>query len=173
MNLDENIFITEYNPLWSLLFNKEAAHIKTALDFYNVHIEHIGSTSVTGLYAKPIVDMQIGIDCWDYLDKIRDIIILSGYEYFGEAGVVGRHYFRKRGADAFNVHVVLWNDVIWVNNILIRDYLKNNKDVAHQYGLLKKGAMEKGINTLLAYSDHKAYFIQRLLEAAKSWKDNE
>jgi GrpB-like predicted nucleotidyltransferase (UPF0157 family) len=62
--------------------------------------------------------------------------------------------------------------VIWVNNILIRDYLKNNKDTAHQYGLLKKEAIEKGINTLLAYSDHKADFIQRLLEVAKSWKDN-
>jgi len=172
MNLDENISIVEYDPLWDLLFNKEASDIKATLDFNNVHIEHIGSTSVKGLYAKPIVDIQIGIDSWSYLDETNKNLIVLGYEYLGEAGVTGRHYFRKRNKHAFNVHVILWNSELWINNLLLRDYLKSNKEAANVYGRLKIDAIKKGIKTLLAYSDHKGDFIRELLETARGSKSN-
>jgi GrpB-like predicted nucleotidyltransferase (UPF0157 family) len=170
MELDENIFIVKYDPSWPLLFNKEAANIQEAIIFNDVHIEHIGSTSVKGLCAKPIVDIQLGIHSWEYLDDIKTALIVLGYEYFGEAGVAGRHYFRKRSDHAFNVHVVLWNNDIWNNNLLIREYLINNKEAADRYCSLKKETIKKGINMLLAYSDHKEDFIKELLETARTWR---
>ncbi|MDB5087969.1 MAG: hypothetical protein JWR09_1963 [Mucilaginibacter sp.] len=165
--IDENIAVINYEPGWRQLFKTEEREIKSAVNESEIWIEHIGSTAVTGLIAKPIIDIQLGISDWILLEEVKPILIALRYEYFGEAGVPGRHYFRKRRDNAFNVHVILRESTLWANNILIRNYLKNNKAIADEYGRLKLLAIEKGFNTLLAYSDHKNSFIKGLLDRAK------
>ena len=166
--IDENITVVDYNPGWPRLFKAEESKIKAAINDCDIWIEHIGSTAVTGLIAKPVIDIQLGISDWIFLVKVKSILLNLEYEYFGEAGIPGRHYFRKRVSGAFNVHVMLWEGTLWTNNILIREHLKNNKAIADEYGKLKLLAIEKGFNTLLAYSDHKSSFISELLDKAKS-----
>ncbi len=90
-----------------------------------------------------------------------------GYEGFGEAGVKGRLYFRKRKEHAYNLAVVVWNGEQWINNILIWDYLRENPDFAKQYSDRKLSSLHKGITTLLAYSDEKADYVYSLLERAR------
>ena len=85
----------------------------------------------------------------ELFNKIKDGLVFLEYEYLGEAGIPGRHYFRKRMNQAFNVHVVLFGSELWSNNLLFRDYLKNNKDAAAEYRMLKMEAIEKGFNTFL------------------------
>jgi GrpB-like predicted nucleotidyltransferase (UPF0157 family) len=170
--IDENIKVIDYDPGWQQLFNEEKIKIKSAISESKIWIEHIGSTSVEGLIAKPIIDIQLGIKDWIFLDEVKLILIGLGYEYFGEAGVAGRHYFRKRGDYAFNVHVMLLESTLWRNNILIREFLKNNKDIANEYGRFKVLAIENGFNRLLAYSDHKNSFISELLDKARGNSGN-
>lgn len=170
--IDESITVVNYNPEWQLLFKAEESKIRAAIKGCKIWIEHIGSTAVTGLAAKPIIDIQLGISDWRYLDEVKRMLIAFGYDYFGEAGVPGRHYLRHRGDIAFNVHVTILESELWINNILIREYLKNNKGIADEYRRLKLMAVENGFNTLLAYSDHKSSFIRELLDKAKGSNNN-
>jgi len=162
--IDENIVVVDHNPEWRQLFEKEKVEIEFSINNSKIWIEHIGSTAVEGLVAKPIVDIQLGIIDWTYLEIVKPALIGLGYEYFGEAGVPGRYYFRKRGTGAFNIHVVVRESTLWNNNILIKDYLKNNPAIAIEYGKIKKLAIENGFDTLLAYSAYKNEFINRLLD---------
>jgi GrpB-like predicted nucleotidyltransferase (UPF0157 family) len=165
--IDESISVTDYDPAWPGLFKKEAERIKRKIDIDSFYIEHIGSTAVAGLISKPIIDLQVGILSWDFLDTAKTTLVSLDYESLGEAGVPGRHYFRKRNGQAFNVHVMLWQSEHWRNNLLIRDYLRLNNERADEYGRLKLLAVNAGVNTLLAYSEHKADYIARLLDEAK------
>lgn len=170
--IDESVVVINYDPGWRQLFNAEEIIIKASINGSKIWIEHIGSTSVAGLIAKPIIDIQVGIRDWIFLDEVKPVLINLGYEYFGEAGVAGRHYFRKRKDSSFNVHVMLLKSTLWTNNILIREYLRNNKDIADKYGKLKLLAIKNGFNTLLAYSDHKNSFISELLDKARGNIEN-
>ncbi|MGI6706729.1 MAG: GrpB family protein [Clostridia bacterium] len=83
-------------------------------------IEHIGSTSIPGIWAKPIVDIMVGVESFPLGESLIDKMIELGYEYLGEAGVRGRLYFLKRFPKAYNVHVTQFGNMIWKNNILLR-----------------------------------------------------
>ncbi len=96
-------------------------------------------------------------------------IIELGYENLGGAGVSGRIYLRKRFPKAYNVHITQYGNLIWKNNILLRDFLCNNKDEAKRYSELKKTIISKGVNTLLEYSECKAGFINEILKKANEW----
>lgn len=132
-------------------------------------VEHIGSTSIPGILAKPIVDIMIGVKSLS-LEKFQiDKVIEIGYEYLGEAGVSGRLHFRKRCPKVYNVHITRFGKFIWNNNILLRDYLRNNKDETKRYSDLKKIIISEGISALLEYSEHKADFISEILKKANEW----
>ena len=107
MNIDEPITIEFYNPAWVTHFASERAVVCHALSIELSRVEHIGSTSVAGMQAKPIVDMMLGLDSFPPLLTVTDRLYSLGYEALGEAGVPGRLYFRKRLPNAFNVQAVL------------------------------------------------------------------
>jgi len=119
------------------------------------------------MVAKPIVDILVGVRTLELDRATTNRLTELGYEGFGEAGVKGRLYFRKRREHAFNLAVVIWNGEQWMNNLLIRDYLRRSPEAARQYGEQKMNAIRSGHTTLLAYSDEKAECVGRLLEQAK------
>src|SRR5574340_1299662 len=90
-----SVVIVNYNPAWPRLYEEEKSHILKAIGRYIVEIHHIGSTSVPGLAAKPIIDIMIGIRELLLVDKCVQPLQGLGYEYLGEYGIPGRHYFRK------------------------------------------------------------------------------
>ncbi|UUZ84509.1 GrpB family protein [Paenibacillus sp. P26] len=169
MTVDEPIHLEAYDENWVRLFEEERTSIVCRIGGSIAGIEHFGSTSVPGMTAKPIIDILIGV--WDG-DRtggmIRQLTDL-GYEDLGEAGIPGRLYLRKRGAQAYNVHIVLYLSDIWNNNIVIRNYLWANPGEAQRYGDFKCRIVQRGADTLLAYSDEKNEFVQNLLERAKTW----
>jgi len=73
--IDENIVVVDYNPKWRQLFEKEKHLIEFAINKLKIWIEHIGSTAVEGLIAKPIVDIQLGIKDWRYLEIVKPALI--------------------------------------------------------------------------------------------------
>ena len=166
MEIDEKIHIEEHNPEWIMEYEYEKRQLCETLGDAVLGIEHIGSTSIPGIWAKPIVDILIGVKSLPIDRYLINKVIELGYEYFGESGVSGRFYFRKRFPKGFNVHITQIGNEIWNNNILLRNFLRRNENEAKKYSELKQNIISQGVNTLLEYSDRKATFIIELLKMA-------
>jgi GrpB-like predicted nucleotidyltransferase (UPF0157 family) len=169
VNIDEPITIEPYSPAWVAHFASERAVLCHALSLEPSRVEHIGSTSVVGMQAKPIVDIMLGLDSFPPLPAVSDRLHSLGYETLGEAGVPGRFYFRKRLPNAFNVQSVSFGGRLWKNNLLLRDFLTTHPVEALRYADEKYRAYQAGHDTLLAYSAAKTSIIAELMAAAQQW----
>jgi GrpB-like predicted nucleotidyltransferase (UPF0157 family) len=167
VNIDEPITIAPYSPAWVTQFASERAVLCHALSIEPSRVEHIGSTFVVGMHAKPIVDIMLGLDGFPPPPALADRFHSLGYEALGEAGIPGRIYFRKRLPTAFNVQAVSFGSPIWKNNLLLRDFLTTHSAEARRYADEKQRAFQAGHRTLLAYSAAKASILAELLAAAQ------
>lgn len=165
--LDEPVHLCVYDTIWPEQFATEAARISVILPA-DVAIEHIGSTSVPGLLAKPIIDIMAGLEPWHESLGVRSALVDLGYEDMGEAGVPGRIYLRRRDAVFFNIALVARGGSIWTANLALRDYLRENSDAAREYAAVKRAAVESGRRYLLAYSEYKGVVLNRLIRQARN-----
>ena len=137
-------------------------------------VEHIGSTAVPGLAAKPIIDIMPGLETFDDGFACVSPLEVLGYEYRGENGIPGRHYFDhfdKSGAQASgiqHVHMLVVGSESWTRHVLFRDYLRTNSDEARRYARLKRSLAERYTQDREAYTEGKTAFIERALARAKT-----
>jgi len=130
-------------------------------------IEHIGSTSVPGLAAKPVIDIMIGVPSLAMADKqcIEPIKGL-GYTYVPEYEKMApeRRYFRKKNAEdvaTHHIHLVEMNSSFWKRHIRFRNYLRAHPEAVQEYGDLKKNLATKFIDTN-EYANAKSEFVKRI-----------
>jgi GrpB-like predicted nucleotidyltransferase (UPF0157 family) len=166
---DELVTIRDYDPRWPALFAAERAEIARAFGDA-LAVEHMGSTAVPGLEAKPIIDVIASVERLPLTEEQVMALGHLGYEHLGECGVPGRAYFRKREPDPFNLHVVQYESSLWDHNLLFRDYLQAHPEEARRYGLLKRKLARDAGHSLLVYSDRKGRFISRTLARAREWR---
>src|SRR5438045_2692694 len=102
----EPIRVVEYDPRWAEVYERERALLVEALYPFVVDIQHIGSTSVPGLAAKPIVDIGVAIEEYPLPETSIRVVVALGYEYVGEYGIPRRHYFRKGSPRSHHLHVL-------------------------------------------------------------------
>lgn len=162
--IDEPVKIVSYDAEWPLDFLKEKIRLEQTLSGPFIGFEHIGSTSIPGMYSKPIIDIMVGIK--DYppnLDLINQFCLL-GYSYFGEAGVSKRLYLTLRDKINYNLSVVLLNGSHWKQNIAVRDFLREHPEECREYEKVKFFAINSGANHLISYSDFKKVFLNKLFE---------
>ena len=159
--LDEPVAVADPDPRWPELAQEEILRLRGAVP--EAQIEHVGSTAVPALAAKPIVDLLLGVP-GELPSRLPD------YEACGEAGVPGRLWFRKRNAVAFNVQAVAIGGPLWQDALLLRDYLRAHPEEAARYAAAKREAIAAGGTTLLRYSDHKKAFVAELLARARAWR---
>ncbi|MBK8229510.1 MAG: GrpB family protein [Candidatus Eisenbacteria bacterium] len=171
-DLDEPVELEEHQPGWRDEFERRRAELAATLGVSPENVEHIGSTAVPGLPAKPILDLMLGVDDLAARPGDHDALTRLGYEAMGEAGVPGRLYFRCRGKHPTNLHLVQKNGIHWVNNLALRDYLRESADARDRYARAKRHALAGGARTLLAYSAAKAATTEELLREAldELWK---
>lgn len=151
---------------WPAEFAREALRLREGLGHTVLAIEHIGSTAVAGLAAKPIVDVMVGVPDLSSTAGLAAQLVALGYEDCG--GAEGRRYFPKRGVGQhFNVQVIEHRSLMWDTNILFRDYLRSDDDAALRYADAKRSAAAEA-PTLLAYSNLKTAIIDELLRRAHS-----
>jgi len=164
----KSIELVPHQAEWKSLFESEASLLREILGDYAVAIEHIGSTSVSGLESKPIIDILVGVRNLEDAEKCIAPLSEIGYEYRGESGVAGRFYCRKGTADVSTHHlnIVLINSDFWRSHLLFRDYLRQHKDVAQSYGKLKRELAVKHKGNRPAYTEAKAEFIESVLKKA-------
>jgi GrpB-like predicted nucleotidyltransferase (UPF0157 family) len=156
-----------HTELWQQLFADEAARIREVVGEHVLAIEHVGSTSIEGIAAKPIIDIAVAIENLADGEKCIAPLENIGYEYRGEYGIAGRFYFVKGVPRTHHLHMVLATSDAWRNHLLFRNYLRKNPIVAKEYENLKLELARKNENDREEYLRGKSDFIERVLEAAK------
>lgn len=157
------IVIAAYDPAWPRLFAREAARIAEACGERVVAIEHVGSTAVPGLAAKPIIDIMPGVRALADADACIGAMVSLGYEYVSafEDALPERRYFRRYtdGVRSHHVHMVELGGSFWERHLLFRDYLRAHREVAMEYEQLKRDLARIHEDTV-SYADAKTDFIQ-------------
>lgn len=133
----------------------------------DVDVQHIGSTAVPGLAAKPILDIGVALPGSRWLSATL-LLRESGFEDLGEAGVVGRRYLRQRETPPrANVHLLAPDGHLWLDNVMLRDYLRGNPEAAGRYAKAKIDAARQH-PMLLSYSAAKDEIVRQLVAEARS-----
>ncbi|HEX4068969.1 MAG TPA: GNAT family N-acetyltransferase [Candidatus Babeliales bacterium] len=170
----DHVDIVPYNPEWPTMAKQEIKKIRESL-FLNkiVDIQHVGSTAIQGVSAKPIIDIQIAVNS---LDEMKTIAIPAlqklGYEYWFENPDPKRMFFVK-GMPPFgeqrthHVHIFEHDSDHWRNKIIFRDYLRAHPDVANDYVQLKNQLASEHMYDREKYTDEKLEFINRVLKLAQ------
>ncbi|MCA9836687.1 MAG: GrpB family protein [Trueperaceae bacterium] len=168
-----DVVLSPYQEGWKDLYELERTKLLKALGHATeggvlFRIEHIGSTSIPGMIAKPTIDIMI--DVWPFPipeEKIRAMQEL-GYDYLGENGLSGRQYF-SRGPHDFHVHILNIETYQWQNFLLFRNYLRADANAAKRYADLKLELSQLYPNNRQAYQNGKGELIGQLTQEAHLW----
>ncbi len=175
--MTDPIIIADYDPKWPDLYQIEAARLREALGDLLVAIEHVGSTSVPGLAAKPRIDIMPGLASEEDLDRTIEPITSLGFEYISkhEDEMPYRRLFTRNqepgsGQIAVNIHTVAVGSEFWERHLLFRDYLRAHPDVADDYAQLKRELAPQFIETN-DYAGAKTEFIKSIEARASAERD--
>ena len=161
--------VVDPDPGWRLAFEAERERVAAALGETVVEIEHIGSTAVPGLAAKPVVDLLLGLRSLQLEPAQVTAMERLGYEYLGEYGLPGRLFFRKGGAQrTHHVHAVEHGGEMWHRHRAFRDYLGAHPDEAAAYDADKRRAAAAAA-TRDEYWEAKQPYVDALFDRAWSW----
>ncbi len=175
MSTDSPVNIVDYDPAWPERFSMLAASYDSMLGAVPRRIEHIGSTSVPGLAAKPIIDIIIVISSMKMFPSIGAALATLGYEHNGDQDVPGREVFKLQREELLARHLggVVPAHHLYVcpevgdnlnRMLLFRDYLKAHREAALEYGELKKRLAIRYRNDRPGYTDAKSDFIRAIVE---------
>lgn len=153
--------LTDHNPLWARAFEQEAARIKAALGPLSLGIEHYGSTSVPGLRAKPIIDLQIGVGHIDDGLRFLEPMAGLGYDYAGDQGIPEHHVFGRGKPRTHLAHVVVHESEQWFSSLRFRDRLRSDPLIRAEYERLKL-SLAAATSVRAEYQSGKAGFIERM-----------
>lgn len=167
--MEKSVVIEEYTSDWVLRFQEEKRILKGILCDKAIAIEHIGSTSVEGLGAKPIVDIMVGVSHLNEVDEFIEPLKKVGYEYVVHKEFPNRRFFRKGQwrAGTHHLHIYQYESEEWKNHILFRNYLRTHPDQLKKYQQLKKELAEKYHFDRAAYTKAKEPFILTVIKKAK------
>lgn len=158
--MSSNIEVVCYNTNWPAMFEEEATLIHHALGTNCLTIHHIGSTSVPGLFAKPIIDILPVVKNILAVDKTTKAMEDLGYEAKGENGIAFRRYFQKgRNIRTHNVHVYEEGDPEIDRYLKFRDWMRSHEDDAQAYANLKIELAAKFPHDILQYCNGKDAFV--------------
>ena len=163
-DLDEPVHVEEWDRAWPISAAAVLAECRAALGGQALAVEHMGSTAVPGLAAKPIIDVLVGVRRGRQ-KAVAEALSAHGWTPLGEAGVQGREYLRRRAGQHANVHIVEHGSALWRDNLALRDYLRRDPDARQRYATVKRLAAQEA-PTLLAYSERKATVMEELLREA-------
>jgi GrpB-like predicted nucleotidyltransferase (UPF0157 family) len=159
--------LVPYDSTWPLEFVAEARRIQHACAGLPIKLEHIGSTSIPGLAAKPVIDILAGrpgnVPGSKYVDAFKQI----GYEHKGAYGIPGRNYFRRGMPRTHHVHMVRVSSDLWRDSLLFRDYLRLHPEIAREYETIKRELAAQYLHDKEKYTDAKGPFVRSIVRRAR------
>jgi GrpB-like predicted nucleotidyltransferase (UPF0157 family) len=165
------VFLAPYDAAWPEMAAKHAARLRT-LGPTLVAVHHIGSTSVPGLSAKPIIDLMALVTDLDDLDRKRSLVEALGWSWHGELGIKGRRYCAlcdEGSVRTAQLHIFASDSPHVVRHLAFRDYLRAHRQVAHAYEEEKRRARDLHPNDSHAYTHEKDAWIRGVEGDALSW----
>jgi len=162
--MPEPVIIVDYDPQWPVIFNKLKINVLTVLGNLPVSIEHVGSTSVPGLAAKPVIDMDIVVNSIADIPKAIRKLAALGYAHEGNLGIEGREAFlAPEGYPGHHLYLCVKDSRELHRHLMFRDYLRRHPDDAVAYGNLKKELAQQYRNDREKYTEAKTGFIENIL----------
>lgn len=165
------VTVVPYDPVWPETFERIRSHLEAALEGVPViAIEHVGSTSVPGLAAKPVLDVDVVVDRADLAGAIR-ALEAAGYTHAGDLGVPDRHAMRASTTDEYaavtrNLYVCVDGALSLRNHLAVRDTLRADAGLRDAYAAVKLALAEQELGGIDDYIDGKSEVLQRILAAA-------
>lgn len=167
--------LVPHNPDWPMLAREEADLIQASLPEEILAVHHIGSTSIPGIKAKPILDFVVVVKDLDTLDQKVSHLTVLGYESKGERGIEGRRFFSKDsgGSRSHHLHAFQKDHPEIKRHLRFRDYLRTHPEAAQQYQELKERLAERYPNRSGSYTEAKSDFILSMDDQARRWYTQE
>ena len=161
------IELSDYDPSWHGQFESEKKLIIKNFPVPNIHIEHIGSTSVKDLKAKPVIDIMLGVLSLEKnFENIIEHLNALGYQYIEKYNLIipERRYFYKASNEihTHHLHMVIKDSEFWKRHLFFRDHLRNNRSSKEKYESLKIELAKKEWNDRNDYADAKGEFIRSI-----------
>ncbi|MEM6253572.1 MAG: GrpB family protein [Cyanobacteria bacterium P01_D01_bin.156] len=169
------IVVVDYDPEWPNIFKRLRDRIWPVLQDFAISIEHVGSTSVPGLAAKPIIDISAIVPSNHEIPLAIKRLSTIGYAHLGNLGIEGREAFKHDPSDdspAYHFYVCPQGSLGLTNHLVFRNYLRSHPEVAQEYGNLKKQLSDKFPHDIDRYIEGKTDFIVRALKEQGISLDN-
>jgi GrpB-like predicted nucleotidyltransferase (UPF0157 family) len=167
----QDIVVADYNPSWPDWFERLQAHLWPAIKEVALRIDHVGSTSVPGLAAKPIIDVDVVVGDDAQIRPAIDALRRAGYQWVGDLGVVGRQAFEAPPSSELPCHhlyLVVENSKAHLDHVLLRDLLRGDEDARHRYEALKRANVVLAQGDMDVYVAAKAALVAELLTRARA-----
>jgi len=165
-----DIVVCDYDPEWPVFFEAVRVHTWPAIHDVAIRVDHVGSTSVPGIAAKPIIDMDIVVADQQDVRPVIERLGSIGYRWVGDLGVAGREAFINEGDSNLpdhNLYVVVENNKAHSDHWLLRDLLRQDADSRERYAALKKRNAELANDDIDFYVAAKAHLVAELLTRAR------
>lgn len=170
------IIVEDYNPEWAQTFAELRAIYLNSLQDLIISIEHVGSTSVPGLAAKPVIDIDIVIESQNQLMPVIENLKTLGYHHVGDLGITGREAFKRlsdltpedgslRIWPKHNLYVCQQDSISLQNHVLLRNFLLTNYEQAKEYSQLKRQLATQYPEDIDKYIEGKTSFIINILRS--------
>ena len=160
-----HIVVVPYDKRWARDFEDIASEIRDALGELAVEIQHVGSTSVPGLSAKPIIDIDVVIKDDSAFDAVVRALQSIGYYHEGDLGIAGREAFGYDGKvhlQKHHLYVCPQDSPELKRHTAFRDYMRAHPDAVREYGRVKEEGASLHPNDIEGYIEHKSAFIGRI-----------
>ena len=167
------VYLEPHQAEWERVAEETIQTLKSILGSIAADIQHIGSTSIRTISAKPIIDIAVAAKDFDGILSMREELRQNGIIYRFEEST-GQLLFVmgdfEKDTRSHHIHVVLYGSDEWNNYINFRDYLNSNMEAAREYEAVKFSLAEQYPDDRIAYTDGKQEVIDRLLVEARVWK---
>ncbi len=165
-----DIVVLDYDPIWPSWFERLCAYLRTALG-EDTRIDHVGSTSVPGLAAKPIIDLDVVVPSEASVPAVIGQLESLGYRWRGDLGVTGRQAFAPpddAGLPSHHLYLVVEDNRAHQDHWLLRDLLREDPASRERYATLKRANAESANRNIDLYVEAKAELVAELLTRARS-----
>jgi len=167
-NHSKPVIVVQYDPAWPAQFQALHAELWPAASPFASSIEHVGSTAVPGLAAKPVIDLDIVLSAERHLSALVQALAALGYQHRGDLGIPGREAFRAPAAHPIAHHLYACppGNLALRNHLRLRGYLRQNPAAARSYGELKQALARQHPHDMDAYLRGKTLAVLHLLSQA-------
>ena len=163
--ITKHVVVLPYDEQWSQDFRRIKAELTDALGQLMIGIEHVGSTSVQGLSAKPVIDIDVVIKDYSEFESVVSALGKIGYRHEGNLGIVGREAFKYDGKEHLKKHhlyVCPEDSPELKRHIAFRDYLRTHPDAVRAYSRIKEEGAKQYPDDMERYIAHKSPFIEKI-----------